>query len=359
MAFHLSFVLNLSPPIKTHRAVRDLRRGELLLDLHASSRPPYFQLEPVAGLPSQVHPKAARSADGLVPVSWSETTPGAQSLHRRLKGYLIRRLRPQCSTTHCVLIGMVRPLDKPRKSSSKITSLIRTLSRRKGKAVSDQDESIVLLNLPDAVLENILIQAHPITALALGSTCKHLKAEYTRHRPQISLKLLSQPENHVTIAPASDIKVKSTRKSKTGPATLGAYLVQRSFTYQLVVRNQWSVRSGDVLLHMLLTQQADSEKVWSALLPSLQAEKQMYQDSIDNCVGAEGIDYSRLWDVTVSIRVPVTLSQMEFDALVPCCQPFVARVRAQLAEVTNRDVEDMQLRILFESVNWYRVFRSA
>ena len=359
MAFHLSFVLNLSPPIKTHRAVRDLRRGELLLDLHVSPRPPYFELEPVAGLPSQVHAKLPVLRTVWCQSAGLKLPQVRKSLYRRLKVYLIRRLRPQCSMTHCVLIGMVRPLDKPRKSSSKITSLIRTLSRRKGKAVSDQDESIVLLNLPDAVLENILIQAHPITALALGSTCKHLKAEYTRHRPQISLKLLSQPENHVTIAPASDIKVKSTRKSKTGPATLGAYLVQRSFTYQLVVRNQWSVRSGEVLLHMLLTRQADSEKVWSALLPSLQAEKQMYQDSIDNCVGAEGIDYSRLWDVTVSIRVPVTLSQLEFDALVPCCQPFVARVRAQLAEVTNRDVEDMQLRILFESVNWYRVFRSA
>ena len=57
--------------------------------------------------------------------------------------------------------------------------------------------------------------------------------------------------------------------------------------------------------------------------------------------------------------MPVKLSQEEFEALVPSCQPFVKRVRELLAEVTNKSVEDMQLRILFESVNWYRVFRST
>lgn len=255
---------------------------------------------------------------------------------------------------------MVRPFDKPRRSSSKFAGLIRTLSRSKGKVVSPQDGSIVLLELPDAVLENILIQAHPVTALALGSTCKHLRAEFTRHRAQIALKLLEQPENHVTIASPSDTKQqKSSRKAKTGPPSLGAYLVLRSFTYQLVVRSQWSVRSAEVLLHMLLTQQADSEAVWTALLPCPAAEKRMYRDSIHSCVGADGIDGSRIWDVTVSIRLPVSLSQPEFEALISCCDPFVSRVRAHLAEVTFRATEDLQLRILFESVNWYRVFRSA
>lgn len=255
---------------------------------------------------------------------------------------------------------MVRPADKPRRSKSKLATLMRSLSRSKGKAVSAQDDSIPLLELPDAVLENILVQAHPVTALALGCTCRHLRTEYSRHRSEISLKLLDQPENHIAFAPASDVKLqKSIRKAKSGPPTLGAYLVQRSFTYQLVVRSQWSVRSAEVLLHMLLTQQVDSEKVWSALLPSLDAEKQMYQDSIHSCVGPEGIDASRIWDVTVSIRLPVSLSQPEFEALISCCDPFVSRVRAQLAETTYRAVEDMQLRILFESVNWYRVFRSA
>lgn len=110
---------------------------------------------------------------------------------------------------------------------------------------------------------------------------------------------------------------------------------------------------------MLLTQEVDSQQVWTALLPSLDAEKQMYQDSVINCVGVEGIDGSRIWDVTLAIRVPVRLSQAEFDALVPCCQPFVSRVRTQLAAITDRDTEDLPLRILFESVNWYRVFRSA
>ena len=255
---------------------------------------------------------------------------------------------------------MVRPLDKPRRSSSKITSLIRSLSRRKGKAVSDQDESMIyLMDLPDAVLENILIQAHPMTALALGSTCKHFKAEFNRHCSQICIKLLDQPENRVIVGPAADVKQKSIRKAKLGSPTLGAYLVQRSFTYQLVVRNQWSIKSAEVLLHMLLTQQVDGEKVWTALLPSLEEEKQMYLNNILSCVGSSGIDASRVWDVTISIRLPVTLSEAEFEALVPCCDPFVSRVRAHLADVTNRDLEDMQLRILFESVNWYRVFRPA
>ena len=250
---------------------------------------------------------------------------------------------------------MVRPLDKPRRSSSKITSLIRTLSRRKGKVVSDQDEGMMLMELPDAVLENILVQAHPITALALGSTCKHLKAEFNRHRSQICIKLLDQPENRIIVGPAADVKQKSVRKAKLGSPTLGAYLVQRSFTYQLVVRNQWSVKSAEVLLHMLLTQQVDGEKVWTALLPSFEAEKQMYLNSILSCVGSNGIDPSKVWDVTLSIRVPVSLSRADFEAWIHGCQPFVSRVRVQLADVTHRDLDDMQLRILYESVNWYKV----
>lgn len=129
---------------------------------------------------------------------------------------------------------MPRPLDKPRRSSSKITTLIRTLrSRRKSKDVVDQSTSMPLLDLPDAVLENILLQAHPITALSLGSTCKHLQAEYARHRPDICLKLLAQPENRVSVTLAADVKQKSSRKAQIAAPTLGCYMVQRSFTYQV------------------------------------------------------------------------------------------------------------------------------
>ena len=110
---------------------------------------------------------------------------------------------------------------------------------------------------------------------------------------------------------------------------------------------------------MLLTQQVDSSQVWTALMPEVEHEKKMYMDCIASCVGNAGIDARRTWDITLAIRVPVKLSQEEFEALVPSCQPFVKRVRDLLAEVTNKSVEDMQLRILFESVNWYRVFRST
>ncbi len=240
---------------------------------------------------------------------------------------------------------MARPTNKPKLTGKKLTTLIKTLSRRKGKAVSDQTESMSLLQLPDFVLENILLQAHPITALALGATCKQLHAELRRHHSDICMKLLLQPENRVQITAHSEAKPKS---SLPKVPSLGTYLTQRAFTYQLVVRNQWTVRSAEVLLQMLLTQQVDSSQVWTALMPEAEHEKNMYMDCAASC-----------WDITLAIRVPVKLSQEEFEALVPSCQPFVKRVRELLAEVTNKSVEDMQLRILFESVNWYRVFRST
>lgn len=171
-------------------------------------------------------------------------------------------------------------------------------------------------------------------------------------------KFLYQPENQVQITVHNETKSKSKSVVPKVP-TLGTYVTQRSFTYQLVVRNQWSVRGAEVLLHMLLTKQFDPDEVWDALLPDHAAEKQMYTDCIQNCVGTAGIDINRIWDVTLAVRVPVKLSQAEFDALVPGCQPFIRRVRELLADVTNKSVEDMQLRILFESVNWYRVFRST
>ena len=251
---------------------------------------------------------------------------------------------------------MARPTNKPKLTGKMLTTLIKTLSRRKGKAVSDQTESMSLLQLPDFVLENILLQAHPITALALGATCKQLHAELGRHHSDICLKLLLQPENRVQTTAHSEAKSKS---SLPKVPSLGTYLTQRAFTYQLVVRNQWTVRSAEVLLQMLLTQQIDSSQVWTALMPEVEHEKKMYMDCIASCVGNAGIDAQRTWDITLAIRVPVKLSQEEFEALVPSCQPFVKRVRELLAEVTNKSVEDMQLRILFESVNWYRVFRST
>ena len=251
---------------------------------------------------------------------------------------------------------MARPTNKPKLTGKKLKTLIKTLSRKKGKAVSDQTESMSLLQLPDFVLENMLLQAHPITALALGATCKQLHAELRRHRSDICMKLLLQPENRVQITARSEAKSKS---SLPKVPSLGTYLTQRAFTYQLVVRNQWTVRSAEVLLQMLLTQQIDSSQVWTALMPEVEHEKKMYMDCIASCVGNAGIDARRTWDITLAIRVPVKLSQEEFEALVPSCQPFVKRVRDLLAEVTNKSVEDMQLRILFESVNWYRVFRST
>ncbi|DBA94791.1 TPA: hypothetical protein ACH3X1_002336 [Trebouxia sp. C0004] len=170
------------------------------------------------------------------------------------------------------------------------------------------------------------------------------------------MKLLLQPENRVQIAANNEAKSKS---SLPKVPSLGTYLTQRAFTYQLVVRNQWTVRSAEVLLQMLLTQQVDSSQVWTALMPEAEDEKNMYMDCIASCVGNAGIDAQRTWDITLAIRVPVKLSQEEFEALVPSCQPFVKRVRELLAEVTQKSVEDMQMRILFESVNWYRVFRST
>ncbi|KAL0041480.1 hypothetical protein WJX79_004984 [Trebouxia sp. C0005] len=148
--------------------------------------------------------------------------------------------------------GMARPTNKPKLTGKKLTSLIKTLSRRKGKAVPNQTESLPLLQLPDFVLENILLQAHPITALALGATCKQLHAEVRRHHSDICMKLLLQPENRVQITAHSEAKSKS---SLPKVPSLGTYLTQRAFTYQLVVRNQWTVRSAEVLLQMLLTQQ--------------------------------------------------------------------------------------------------------
>jgi len=200
------------------------------------------------------------------------------------------------------------------------------------------------------------LQAHPLTALALGGTCKQLHSELGRHHTDICMKLLAQPENRVQITAHSEAKTKS---SLPKVPSLGTYLTQRAYTYQLVVRNQWTVSSAEVLLHMLLTQQIDSSQVWTALMPEPELEQKMYTDCIQSCVGSTGIDAQRTWDVTLAIRVPVKLSQAEFDALVPSCQPFIRRVREQLALVTEKSVEDMQLRILFESVNWYRVFRST
>lgn len=253
---------------------------------------------------------------------------------------------------------MTRPTSKAKSNGRKLTTLIKTLSRRKSKAVSDQDEKLSLLQLPDFVLENILLQAHPVAALALGATCKHLHTELIRHQSDICLKLLTQPENQVNTIVYSDAKPKS-KSSLPAVPSLGTYLSQRSYRYQMVVRNQWTVKSAEVLLHMLLTQQTDSVQVWTALLPEPELEKKMYTDCIHRCVGTAGIDPQSTWDVTLAIRVPVKLSQAEFDALVPGCQPFIRRVREQLAEVTGKSVEDLQLRILFESVNWYRVFRST
>ena len=103
---------------------------------------------------------------------------------------------------------MARPTNKPKLTGKKLTTLIKTLSRRKGKAISDQTESTSLLQLPDFVLENILLQAHPITAIALGTTCKQLHAELGRHS-DICMKLLLQPENRVQIAAHSEAKSKS------------------------------------------------------------------------------------------------------------------------------------------------------
>lgn len=213
-----------------------------------------------------------------------------------------------------------------------------------------------LLQLPDNVLENVLLQAHPLAALALGATCKHLHTELARHNRDICKKFLHQPENQVRITTQSEAKSIS-----CGPKTptLGTYATQGCFTYQLVVRNHWSVRGAEVLLHMLLTKQFDPDEVWYALLPTLAQEIQMYSDCVQNCVGSAGIDVNRIWDVHIAIRVPVKLSQAEFDALVPGCQPFIRRVRGLVAEVTNRSAEDLHVRILFQSVNWYRVFRSA
>ena len=251
---------------------------------------------------------------------------------------------------------MARPASKSRSTSKKITTLLKSLSRRKGKAVAEQGESLSLLQLPDNILEIVLLQAHPLAAIALGATCKHLHTELARHHADICKKFLHQPENQVQITVHNESKSKSVVPKVS---TVGTYVTQRSFTYQLVVRNQWSVSSAEVLLHMLLTKQFDPDEVWDALLPDLAQERQMYTDCIQSCVGSAGIDINRIWDVTLAIRVPVKLSQAEFDALVPGCQPFVRRVRELLAEVTNKSFEDLHLRILFESVNWYRVFRSA
>ena len=244
---------------------------------------------------------------------------------------------------------MARSSSIPRLGSKKLVSLLRTLSFSKGKAVAAQEESISVLHLPDNVLENILLQAHPFTALALGATCKHLHNELVRHRADVCVKLLSQPENQVQISTNSELKSKS---SIPKFPCLSTYLTQRAYTYQLVVRNQWTVRTAEVLLHMLLTQNMDSTKVWTALLPDSEAEKKMYIDCINNCLGAAGIEPQRGWDITLAVRVPVKLSQAEFDALVHGCQPFVRRAREQLAKVIDKSVEDLQLRVVFESVNW-------
>lgn len=253
---------------------------------------------------------------------------------------------------------MVRPTSKPKNTSKKLSTLIKTLSRRKAKSDSCENETLSLLQLPDMVLENILLQAHPFTALALAATCKHLHSEVQRHHSDICMKLLVQPEIRVQVTGHSEVRSKG-KSSLPKVPSLGTYLTQRPNTYQLVVRNQWTVRAAEVLLQMLLTQQVDSDQVWTALMPGAELEKKMYVDCVAKCVGDAGIDAEKSWDVTLAIRVPVKLSQEEFDALVPSCQPFIKRVREQLAEVTYRSVEDMQLRILFESVNWYRVFRST
>ena len=213
-----------------------------------------------------------------------------------------------------------------------------------------------LLLLPDNVLELVLLQAHPLAALALGATCKHLHTELARHHRSICRKFLLQPENQVQITTHGEMK---SRSFVPKTPTLGTYATQGSFTYQLVVRNHWSARGAEVLLHMLLTKQFDPNEVWTALLPTLAQERKMYSDCVQNCVGSAGMDINRIWDVHVAIRFPVKLSQAEFDALVPGCQPFISRVRELLADVTSKSVEDMHTRILFQSVNWYRVFRSA
>lgn len=245
---------------------------------------------------------------------------------------------------------------KPKWTGTKLSALLRSLGRRKSKVVAEQGETMNLLQLPDNVLENVLLQAHPLAALALGATCKQLHTELARHHRDICKKLLHQPENQVQITTHSEAKCMS-----SGPRTptLGTYATQGCFTYQLVVRNHWSVRAAEVLLHMLLTKRFDPEEVWYALLPATAAERQMYSECVRHCVGSAGIDLNRIWDVHVAIRVPVKLSEAEFDALVPGCQPFICRVRGLVAEVTNRSVEDLHVRILFQSVNWYRVFRSA
>ena len=251
---------------------------------------------------------------------------------------------------------MARPANKYRSTSKKLTTLLKSLNRRKCKDTAEQGESLSLLQLPDNVLETVLLQAHPLAALALGATCKHLHAELARHHADICKKFLYQPENQVQVTVQNKAKSKSVVPKVP---TIGTYVTQRSFTYQLVVRNQWSVRGAEVLLHMLLTKQFDPDDVWDALLPELTQEKQMYADCIQNCVGSAGIDVNRIWDVTLAIRIPVKLTQPEFDALVPGCQPFIRRVRELLAEVANKSVEDMHLRIMFNSILWYRVFRST
>lgn len=251
---------------------------------------------------------------------------------------------------------MARPATKPKSTAKKLTTLLKSLSRRKGKPVVEQGDTMSLLQLPDDVLEHVLLQAHPLAALALGATCKHLHTELARHHRDICKKFLLQPENQIQITTRSETK---SRSFVPKTPTLGTYATQGSFTYQLVVRNHWSVRGAEVLLHMLLTKQFDPTEVWSALLPASAKEIQMYSDCIQNCVGSAGVDVNRIWDVHVAIRVPVKLSQAEFDALVPGCQPFIRRVRELLAHVTNKSVEDMHMRILFQSVNWYRVFRST
>ena len=251
---------------------------------------------------------------------------------------------------------MARPSTKPKSAGKRLTTLLKSLSRRKGKTVVEQGDNMSLLLLPDNVLEVVLLQAHPLAALALGATCKHLHTELARHHQDICRKFLLQPENQVQITTHGKIK---SRSFVPKTPTLGTYATQGSFTYQLVVRNHWSVRGAEVLLHMLLTKQLDPDEVWTALLPAPAQEMKMYSDCVQNCVGSAGMDINRIWDVHIAIRFPVKLSQAEFDALVPGCQPFIQRVRELLADVTSKSVEDMHTCILFQSVNWYRVFRST
>lgn len=251
---------------------------------------------------------------------------------------------------------MARPSNNPKSTGKRLATLLRSLSRRKGKTVVEQGDTMSLLLLPDNVLEHVLLQAHPLAALALGATCKHLHTELARHQQDICKKFMLQPENQVQVTTHNETK---SRSFVPKTPTLGTYATQGSFTYQLVVRNHWSVRGAEVLLHMLLTKQFDPDEVWTALLPAPAHEKQMYSDCIQNCVGSAGMDVNRIWDVHVAIRVPVKLSEAEFEALIPACQPLIHRVRELLADVTQKSVGDMHTRILFQSVNWYRVFRST